>query len=64
MVAVEENTCALEVRADALKMEGVVVLQHGRTGHLAEARLGACASSGRAWRLWAAQHSYVERPGH
>ena len=41
VIAVEENTCALEVRADALKMEGVVVLRHGRTVHLAEARLGA-----------------------
>ena len=27
---------------------------------LAEPQLGSCASSGRAWRLWAARHSQAE----
>ena len=34
-------------------------LQHGQS-----ARLGSCASSGRAWRLRAARDAQGERPGH
>ena len=38
--------------------------QHGRTPPLAVPELSSCASSGRSWRLWAAQHSQGERLGH
>ena len=31
---------------------------------LAGPELGSCASSGRAWRLWAARHSQGKRPAH
>ena len=34
--------------------------QHGQSVTLAAPRLGSCASSGRAWRLWAARHSDEE----
>ena len=33
------------------------VLQHGQSAVLAVPQLGSCASSGRAWRLWAARHA-------
>ena len=36
--------------------------QHGQSAPLAVPQLGSCASSGRAWRLWAAQHSQEEGP--
>ena len=36
------------------------VEQHGQSGPLAVPALGCCASSGRAWRLWAARHSQEE----
>ena len=36
------------------------VLQHGQSAPLAAPQLGFCASSGRAWRLWAARHSQEE----
>ena len=36
--------------------------QHGQSASLAVPQLGSCASSGRAWRLWAARHSQ-EEPG-
>ena len=36
------------------------VLQHGQSAVLAVPQLGSCASSGRAWRLWAARHSQEE----
>ena len=32
------------------------VTQHGQSGPLVVPELGSCASSGRAWRLWAARH--------
>ena len=35
-----------------------------RTPRLAGPELGCCASSGRTWRLWAAQHSQGERLRH
>ena len=35
-------------------------LQHARSAPLAAPQLGSCASSGRAWRLWAARHSQGE----
>ena len=34
--------------------------RHGQSVTLAAPRLGSCASSGRAWRLWAARHSDEE----
>ena len=34
--------------------------QHGQRRPLAVPQLGSCASSGRAWRLWAARHSKKE----
>ena len=34
--------------------------QHGQSDPLAAPQLGACASSGRAWRLRAARHSQEE----
>eukprot|EP00964_Phaeocystis_antarctica_P049545 scaffold28735_cov63-Phaeocystis_antarctica.AAC.2 len=34
-----------------------MVAQHGPSGPLAAPQLGSRASSGRAWRLWAARHS-------
>ena len=36
------------------------VLQHGQTAVWAVPQLGSCASSGHAWRLWAAWHSQIE----
>ena len=37
------------------------VLQHGQSASsLAVPQVGFCASSGRAWRLWAARHSQEE----
>ena len=41
-------------------MEDRHVWQHGQSDPLAVPQLGPCASSGRAWRLWAAQHSQEE----
>ena len=38
----------------------VAVPQHGQSAPLAGPQLGSCASSGRAWRLWAARHSQEE----
>ena len=32
----------------------------GQSASLAVTQLGSCASSGRAWRLWAARHSQKE----
>ena len=34
--------------------------EHGQSAPLAASQLGSCASSGRAWRLWAARHSQEE----
>ena len=34
-----------------------LVRQHGQSAPLAAPQLGYCASSGRAWRLWSAQHT-------
>ena len=34
--------------------------QHGQSAVLAVPQLGSCASSGRAWRLWAARHAQEE----
>ena len=34
--------------------------KHGQSGVLAAPQLGSCASSGRAWRLWAARHAQEE----
>ena len=34
--------------------------RHRQSGPLAVPQLGSCASSGRAWRLWAARHSQEE----
>ena len=42
-----------------LKLENAVA-QHGQSVPLAVPQLGSCASSGRTWRLWAAQHSDAE----
>ena len=39
---------------------GGVADQHGQSAPLARPQLGSCASSGRPWRLWAAQHSQEE----
>jgi len=36
------------------------VSQHGQSAVWAVPRLGSCASSGRAWRLWVAWHSQGE----
>ena len=36
------------------------VLQHAQSAPLARPQLGCCASSGHAWRLWAARHSQEE----
>ena len=36
------------------------VQQHGQSAALATPELASCASSGRAWRLWAARHSQEE----
>ena len=36
------------------------VLRHGQSDPSAVTQLGSCASSGRAWRLWAARHSQGE----
>eukprot|EP00964_Phaeocystis_antarctica_P134174 scaffold98401_cov21-Phaeocystis_antarctica.AAC.1 len=36
------------------------VQQHGQSASLEVPQLGSCASSGRAWRLWAARHSQEE----
>jgi|SouAtlMetagenome_1021521.scaffolds.fasta_scaffold18446_1 hypothetical protein len=41
-----------------------VVEQQGQSVPLAVPQLGSCASSRRAWRLWAARHSQEERPAH
>ena len=40
------------------------VLQHAQRAPLAVAQLGSCTSSGRAWRLWAAQHSQGAAPAY
>eukprot|EP00964_Phaeocystis_antarctica_P097732 scaffold63814_cov63-Phaeocystis_antarctica.AAC.2 len=34
--------------------------QHGQSAPFVVPQLGSCASSGRAWRLWAARHSQEE----
>ena len=41
-------------------LQGLNVLQHGQSAPMTAPQLGASASSGRAWRLWAAQHSQEE----
>ena len=37
-----------------------MVSPHGQSAPLAAPPLGSCASSGRAWRLWAARHFQEE----
>ena len=37
-----------------------IACQHGRSALLAVPHLAPCATSGRAWRLWAARHSQGE----
>ena len=39
---------------------GVLVTPHGQSAAWPVPQLGSCASSGRAWRLWAARHSQGE----
>ena len=39
---------------------GLGLGQQGQRRPLAVPQLGSCASSGRAWRLWAARHSQGE----
>ena len=39
-------------------------MQHGQSAPPGSAKLGSCASSGHAWRLWLARHSPREGPGH
>ena len=41
----------------AAARHGPIVVQHGQSAPLAVPGLGSCASSARAWRLWAARHS-------
>ena len=40
--------------------EHLIAVQHGQTAPFAVPQLGSRASSGRAWRLWAARHSQGE----
>ena len=40
--------------------EHLIAVPHGQTAPFAVPQLGSCASSGRAWRLWAARHSQGE----
>ena len=42
----------------AVRMMAYKVPQHGRSPRSAVPELGSCASSGRAWRLWAARHPH------
>ena len=42
----------------------LLVTRHGQSAALAVPQLGSCASSARAWWLWAAQHPQWERPNH
>ena len=45
----------------AVRMMAYKVPQHGQSPRSAVPELGSCASSGRAWRLWAARH-FAWRP--
>ena len=48
------------VDGDVFFTYGGTVRQHAQSAVLAVPELGSCASSGRAWRLWAARHSQEE----
>ena len=48
----------------AAARHGPIVEQRGRSAPLAVPELGSCASSGRAWRLWAARNIPRGNPGH
>ena len=60
------NAETADVAAVQAGLEGLQALQvtrasqHGQSAPLAVPQLGSCASSGRAWRLWAARHSQEE----
>ena len=46
-------------------LEEKEVQQHGQSAApLAGPQLGSCASPGRAWRLWLARHTPMDRPAH
>ena len=61
----EAKTAIAEGKQDRKKAfakdeEDLDALQHGQSAVWALSRLGACATSGRVWRLWAARHSQGE----
>jgi hypothetical protein len=51
----DSRACVLA--CPGLQKGHVKVEPHGQGARLSSAQLGPCASSGRAWRLWAARHS-------
>ena len=53
-------TSVMSYMVIAARFKGGAVCQHGQSAPLAVPQLGACASSGRAWRLWAARLSQEE----
>ena len=61
----EAKTAIAEGKQDRKKAfakdeEDLDALRHGQSAVWALSRLGACATSGRVWRLWAAYHSQGE----
>ena len=53
-------TSVMSYMVIAARFKGGAVCQHGQSAPLAAPQLGSCASSERAWRLWAARLSQGE----
>ena len=56
-IVLEAGGAAAVIAAMTKHADAAAVVQHGQS---AVAQLGSCASSGRAWRLWAVRHSQGE----
>ena len=54
MVSYADRVQGVRLQAKAYDL---VAQQHGQSAPWTVPQLGSCASSGRAWRLWAARHS-------
>ena len=56
-VAVGPSRRSVQGAARSVALPRLCVPAHGQTPHCAVPQFGSCASSGRAWQLWAARHS-------
>ena len=55
-IVLEAGGAAAVIAAMTKHADAAAVVQHGQSAAWAGPQLGSCASSGRAWRLWAPSH--------